>query len=150
MPARCFAVALPVPCRCHSGRHVALRCQRPANARPSSCRYLAAAMTMHGQCTANARPVHGRCNAATKPDRHSAAMPVPCQCTASTSLAPCPCTAAMYSSYLHYKATLPALGRCSANARPLLCQVCGRHLAGTSPVYLAGTWLVLDRPPGRY
>jgi hypothetical protein len=130
MPGRYHAATLPLPCRCHSGRHVALPCQCPANARPPSCRYLAAAMTMHGQCTANARPVHGRCNAATKPDRHSAAMPVPCQCTAGTSLA---ATCTTRPPCLHLGAALPMHGRCSV-----------RFVAATSQVPRRYTWPAPD------
>jgi hypothetical protein len=115
----------------------------------------------------SARPVHGRCNAATRPGRHPATVPLPC------GILPLPCRYLADArpvprwhpanarppriAATYHKATLPALGRCSANARPLLCQSRGRHLAGTSPVYLASTWLLLDwllaatwPPPGRY
>ena len=71
MPGRYPAATLPLPCRCHAGRHVALPCQCPVNARPPPCRYPAATMTMHGQCTAGARPVQYRRHAVKDRGRHS-------------------------------------------------------------------------------
>ena len=137
MPGRYPAATLPLPCRCHAGRHVALPCQCPVNARPPPCRY-------HD----NARPMHGRCTAG--------AMPPPRRLSSWSALPsiPLPC------------GILPLPGRHLANARPVsrwyLLPMHGRHVYQLpAQGHLACTWALLCQytaavllsswpPPRRY